>query len=1164
LGATNPVTLTTGQIILHASSYTNKTLTIQGNNSYLDSQGVCTWAGPIVLVGNQEIYSYDDGPLNLAGPITGTGNLTVNTFDTNFVMVLSGSAANTFTGDLWMQVGTLELAKTVFDGAIPHNLTLGWNAGGNSIFSATNLYLANNQISNDGTVTLAYGSVMNLNNYVDGVGSLVLNAGTSVTTGTGKLDMYSPGTISTPLPAGTAPTISGTLGEAVNCTFLIANDLYIPANIYSYDSYDFTKTGPGNLYLSGANTYTGPTLVQQGWLWADSAQALGGTNGGTYVSSGATLGMGGSIIITNEPLTLNGPGVSTEWGSLDVESGINTWQGPITNNANSTLDSWDPGSQLHISGPISGPGSLELFAASSGGGTHFFEGSASNSYAGLTTVDAGATLVLNKSVANGALPGNLVVNNGGTARLGADLQMHITTDILINSGGLFDTGVNWDEIDTLHGSGSMNFGVNGYIEVGHNNGTSTFDGPMTGTGYTFGGYTVGKFGSGSFTMTGNSSFTAGAFHVLGGSLFENGLAPQVPAIVDSVATFGGSGTVKTITANGIIAPGNNSAGILTCTSNLTFSSTGKYSVDLSGPNPGSGYDQLNVAGTNVLANAGLILNMEFASPVSVGQQFTIINNRGPAPISGTFAGVPEGATFNLNGFSAKLSYVGGAGKSVVLTLLTVPGSVVSSTVTAGDGSHGIDPNGCNNLALAITNLTSFAMNNVTATLSTTTEGVVITQPYATYPDISANGMGTNITPFQISALPSFTCGTPINLQLSVKSGLGSFTVNYALQTGETASAPSRYDVSGNVAIPDIGSVDSTNVVSGFASTPIQKVVVSMYITHPFDSDLTNISLISPDGTTVLLSSANGGSGQNYGSGLSPDSLRTTFDDAAGTAITAGAAPFAGTFRPQSLLSAYAGNITANGNWHLHIADGFGGSLGTLRGWSLFLYGTTCNSGSGPCDYCLTSMSGTIINTDLVQTNRMFLNGTAASCGAAKSWPGGADLLGRHYDIYSFTNTTASDACVTAVLVSPGDLQAGIYLNAFNPTNIQSNYLADSGGSTMNNINNPQSCSATIPSGGVFYVTVDEVTPNTGGAYALQLSGLPCPPPTLDIQPVSGSKARLYWDTSGGGYVLESVSNLTATAWVGVTNEPVVIGDTYNVTNSTALPSTNQFYRLRKP
>ncbi len=47
LGATNPVTLTSGQIILRASSYTNKTLTIQGNNSSLDSAGNCT--GPAQL-----------------------------------------------------------------------------------------------------------------------------------------------------------------------------------------------------------------------------------------------------------------------------------------------------------------------------------------------------------------------------------------------------------------------------------------------------------------------------------------------------------------------------------------------------------------------------------------------------------------------------------------------------------------------------------------------------------------------------------------------------------------------------------------------------------------------------------------------------------------------------------------------------------------------------------------------------------------------------------------------------------------------------------------------------------------------------------------------------------------------------------------------------------
>ncbi len=143
------------------------------------------------------------------------------------------------------------------------------------------------------------------------------------------------------------------------------------------------------------------------------------------------------------------------------------------------------------------------------------------------------------------------------------------------------------------------------------------------------------------------------------------------------------------------------------------------------------------------------------------------------------------------------------------------------------------------------------------------------------------------------------------------------------------------------------------------------MVVSLYITHPFDSDLTNISLISPHGISVLLSSANGGGGQNYGSGLTPDSNRTTFDDAAGTAITAGTAPFVGSYRPQSPLAAFIGNATPNGNWHLHIADGFGGSLGTLRGWSLLLYGTTCNSGSGTCDSCIqTITSAMVTNTDL--------------------------------------------------------------------------------------------------------------------------------------------------------------------------------------------------------
>ena len=1148
-------------------SVTNQTVTFNNVNtgafssygSIYSYNGSNSLRANFVLDNNCIVNVYTNCGLvfNTVGSLSGVGGFTKTGPGS---MTLSGAGnSSSYTGNTYVDQGNLYLNSV---NVIRYGtLMIGDGVGGPQ--SDVVRYLSDSCIyggAGGSIVVITNSGWLDLNGFSDDVGPIYMD-GAAITTGTGTLTLFQP--LATIQSINGGSTISGNFNLNGPSTLTVTNDLTISAIISGSSSYTLTKAGLANLYLSGANTYSGLTVVQQGYLHAQNNLALGSAVNGTVVSNTATLVLDNGVTITNESLTLNGPGATSLWGSLDVESGINTWAGPITNNANSTLDAWNSGSALHINGPISGSGSLELFGYSGGGGTHYFDGSLSNSYAGLTTVDSGSTLVLNKSISNGALPGNLVVNSGGTARLGASVEMQKNTDILINGGGLFDTGIYWDQINTLHGSGTMNFGVNGWIEVGWSNGTSVFNGPMTGTGYTIFGYTVAKYGTGSFTMNGNSSFTSGAIHVFGGTVIENGITAQTPAIVESGATFGGSGTVGIVTANGTISPGNNGAGILSC-SNVTFSATGHYTVDLNGQNPGTGYDQLNVSGTVSLGNAGLTINMPFGSPVAVGQQLVIINNDAADSITGTFLGVPEGTIYSLNGFNIKLSYVGGTGNDAVFTVLSVPGATVSSSVTSGDGSHGIDPNGCNNFSLAITNLTSSVMNNVTATLSTTTEGVIITQPYANYPNISGHGTGTNSTPFQISALPSFTCGTPIALQLSVKTSLGAFTVNYTLNSGEVAVVPSRYDISGNVAIPDIGSIDSTNIVAGFVATPIQKVVVSLYITHPFDSDLTNISLISPDNTTVLLSSANGGSGANYGSALSPDSSRTTFDDAAGTAITSGSAPFVGSFRPQSPLSAYTGNFTANGSWHLHIADGYGGSLGTLRGWSLFLYGNTCNSGSGSCDYCMTSISGTVTNTSLIQTNRIFRNGITASCGAAKSWPGGADSLGRHYDIYAFTNTTASDACVTAVLISTGDLQAGIYLNGFNPTNIQANYLADSGSSTGNNINNPQSCSATIPSGTVFYVTIDEVTPNAGGAYALQLSGLPCPPPTLNIQPVSGNQARLYWDTSGGGYVLESVSNLTANAWGGVTNEPMVNGGYYNVTNTTAVPSTNRFYRLRMP
>jgi hypothetical protein len=186
---------------------------------------------------------------------------------------------------------------------------------------------------------------------------------------------------------------------------------------------------------------------------------------------------------------------------------------------------------------------------------------------------------------------------------------------------------------------------------------------------------VGKNGSGTFTIGGNSSYTAGITHVLGGKVIINGSQPQVPVTVDSGAILGGSGTVGITIANGSVSPGN-TLGILN-SSNVTFSSTGNFTVNLTGPAAGSGYDQLNVSGTVSLGNATLTVVPSFSAPVSIGQQFIIINNDSADAVTGTFNGHPEGSLFTVGGYTFRISYVGGTGNDVVLTLWGVPGNTVT-------------------------------------------------------------------------------------------------------------------------------------------------------------------------------------------------------------------------------------------------------------------------------------------------------------------------------------------------------------------------------------------------------------------------------------------------------------------------------------------------------
>ncbi|MGH7485233.1 MAG: Ig-like domain repeat protein, partial [bacterium] len=74
----------------------------------------------------------------------------------------------------------------------------------------------------------------------------------------------------------------------------------------------------------------------------------------------------------------------------------------------------------------------------------------------------------------------------------------------------------------------------------------------------------------------------------------------------------------------------------------------------------------NVTGTVALNNAAFSLNT--SAPPPAGLVMTLFNNDGTDPVIGTFRGLPEGAIFNM-GSSIRISYMGGTGNDVTLTVL---------------------------------------------------------------------------------------------------------------------------------------------------------------------------------------------------------------------------------------------------------------------------------------------------------------------------------------------------------------------------------------------------------------------------------------------------------------------------------------------------------------
>jgi gliding motility-associated-like protein len=156
---------------------------------------------------------------------------------------------------------------------------------------------------------------------------------------------------------------------------------------------------------------------------------------------------------------------------------------------------------------------------------------------------------------------------------------------------------------------------------------------------------------------------------------------------------------------------------------------------------------------------------------------------------------------------------------------------------------------------------------------------------------------------------------------------GGVQLDATIQTSSTGGLFFRNDSLKAIPDDDSSGVYSYINVSGVSPAALNATTVDtvcVTINHFWDADL-DIYLISPDGIIMELSTDNGGGNANY--------TNACFSPSATTSITAGTAPFTGTFLPEGSFSVFNGSAS-NGTWRLWIVDDGTFFTGSLAEWSI--------------------------------------------------------------------------------------------------------------------------------------------------------------------------------------------------------------------------------------